>query len=457
MVPKILNNLVSRFWKNNSGMADSISYIESTGIPIDADVPLETIVKYRETDMKFQLAVMINTSYSVGMGFHNTADTTTPTGRTCLEMINEFCDEWNLDELNQLIGMDVWASGNAFLEPLGTESKSMLGVGILPLSSIIRIGRDQHGDIMEYVQQYGGPQKSLPPTSILHFRWLPRNNSAWGTGLGQPLAKQGVGYKTQSGKTVCRPSMFAISEMLQDVSGKMTFAGLPRFKIFAKVKDSELGKVNTAYNKLDPLQHIAQNFESAVDTISLDTNNKFDSFIRNLNDEYLSGIMTPIPRMFSSLNFTYASADAAIEAYLPLIRMYQRAHKRFIENHIYKTLIMQEKNETAVKKAQIQLNWGQQKDITMDEIRQIYDILKDPKFDGMFDPEDILDMIRSVAPDLKQMEGPAQNLSRQARDLYNIQNQREKKVPFHALSEDDKLTIIRQKVLQKIMRNNGIN
>ena len=171
---------------------------------------------------------------------------------------------------------------------------------------------------------------------------MAENASAWGTGIGQALAHRVVGYRTSSGKLVRRPSMFQISEMMTDVQAKMVYSGLPRYDVYANVKDDNLAAISKSYDKSEPLQHFLHNYESEVKSVSLDTQNRFDSFLRALDDTFLNGVMTPIPRMFSSLNFTYASAETSIDSYLPLVRMYQRAHKRFIENHIYKPILMEE-------------------------------------------------------------------------------------------------------------------
>ena len=240
-----------------------------------------------------------------------------------------------------------------------------------------------------------------------------------------------------------------INEMLTDIEAKMVYAGLPRFDIEAEgVKDNTLEDINHAYSRVDPLQHMARNFKGKITTIGLDTQNKFDSFIRSLDDSFLNGIMTPIPRMFSSLNFTYASADAAIEAYLPLIKMYQRAHKRFIENYIYKPLIMQERNPEAVKRSEIQLNWGQQTEITFDEIKEVYSILKDPMFEGRFDPEDILDMIRQKVPQISVMEGPMDEIDDRIKELAELTNKKEKKIPIPELPIDDQYKYYRAQVMK---------
>ena len=429
-----------------------VSDLETYGTGLESEITMDELVQYRNTDTKFRLAVMLNTAYSVGIGYHNTADTSSPTGRGVLQMIDDFCDEWDLDTLNQLIALDVWATGNAFLRPMG-KGKRMEGIQMIPVSSIIRIKRDIDGTVDHYEQNWGTKYQHLDSDKVYHFKWLPENASAWGVGLGQSLAYKGVGYKTAGGNTVRRPSMFAISEMMTDIEAKMVYAGLPRFDIEAEgVKDNSLQQISDAYERVDPMQHMARNFKGKINTISLDTQNRFDSFIRSLDDSFLNGIMTPIPRMFSSLNFTYASADAAIEAYLPLIRMYQRAHKRFIENYIYKPLIMQERNPEAVKRSKIQLNWGQQTETSFEEIKEVYTILKDPMFEGRFDPEDILDMIRQKVPQIKVMEEPMAELDSRVRELANLTDKKEKKIPIGELPIDDQYKHYRAQILEGMVK-----
>ena len=457
---KLHNPFSSLFKKtfNYPGPSESAiitSYLETLGVGIDAEVPLRNIVDYRKTDVKFRLSVLMYTAYSVGSGFHNTADTSTPTGKMCLEMIDNFCDEWNLDELNQLIAMDVWPTGNCFIEPLGNKNKPLLGCQMLPLSSFTKIRRDEHGDVIQFLQEWGGHYKYLEPSAVYHFKWLPEDASGWGSGLGQPMAREGVGYKSTSGRVIRRPSWFAISEAMDDISMKMTYAGLPRYDVYAKVPDEKVTEVSQNYNKMDPLQHAIRNFEGKTETISLDTQNKFDSFIRKIDDQIIAGNMTPIPRLWSSLNFTYASAEAAIEATLPLIRMYQRAHKRFIENFIYKPFIMQEKNEAAVKKADVRLNWGLQDPLEIDDIVKVWNILKDPIFQDSFDPKDILNMLAEAGVNITPLEKPVTEISDQIRDIHKLQNQKEKKIPLSLLTKDDQIKELRYMTMKRLIKKFG--
>ena len=127
---------------------------------------------------------------SVGVGFFNSADKTTPTGRKALEICNDFAEDWDLDTLNQKQSRDTWGTGNAFLNKVGNDENPFAGVYMLPLSSFTKIYRDSDNNYVKFVQNWGGRGDiDVDPGDILHARWLPIDESAWGEGIGQALGR----------------------------------------------------------------------------------------------------------------------------------------------------------------------------------------------------------------------------------------------------------------------------
>ena len=441
-------------WTNHpSGDPINRPYTEEHSWGAYADIRMRDIVARRETDVKFQQAVITFTAFAVGQGYHLTADTSTDAGEEALKICEQYAREQNLDELNQVIAMDAIATGNAFVEPIRKRKAGVepnMQVKVVPVSSFIRIMRDEHAVVTGYVQQWSGPQYTLSPDSVLHFRWLPRDGSAWGCGLGQILAREGVGYKTASGQTVRRPSWFEIAEMIDDVVPKHVYAGLPRFDIQAKnVKPESLSAIGADYDRLDPGQHMVHNYETNIKTIALDTQSRQDSFLRRIDDQLLTGNMTPISKMWSALNFTYASADAAIEAYLPLIRMYQRAHKRFVEMQLLNPMLMDYLEQDAVDEANVQLVWGPQDPLTAEDIAKIWNVMKDQKFNGLYDPNDVLDMLRAAgASGLKVVDKTDQMVADELAEIEEMQGK--------AAPPKDELDEMRLKILQKITRRGNL-
>lgn len=430
------------------------------GLGEPAEIPLKDIVNYRKTNLKFRLTVFTYVAFSVGRGFYNSADLSTPTGRKCLESVNDFCEDWDMDTLNQKIGKDVWSSGNAFLNIVGSKRKPLEAIYMLPLSSFVKIKRDLAGDVISYLQTWG--QRILfenNPGNILHFKWLPEDEEAFGEGLGQPLARKGLGYETQAGNIIERPDWFSTAEMIDDVSAKMLYSGLPRYFGFFEGEGATNEFVDDAkskYNKLDPLQHFITNVKGDIKTVSLDTQNKFDSFIRHIDDQIVTGSMSPLIRLWSSLNFTYASSKEAVDAMMPLVSMYQRAHKRFIEKMIYAPLIIQDGKDP--KKADVRLNWGKQEPLKIEEIKQVFDILSDPHFSDKFNPDDFIDLL--IDAGVKITKQSEETVTKDINSLRNIIGLADKgktvKVEFTKPQKTDPNYLLKNKLLKLLAKKYGV-
>lgn len=406
------------------------------------------IVRYLKTNVQFKMAVITYMAHSVGAGFYTTAANNSQ-GKQAKKIIDDFNEEWDLDTLNQLIGIDVWASGNSFLNTVPVnKGKGIGGVYMMPLSSVQKIYRNKDAEIESYLQVWAGRSAKVPASDVRHFAWLPLDGSSMGEGLGQILARSGIGYKTMAGNTIYRPSWFQISEMIDDVSAKITYAGQPRYFVAFegdRATDPFVTKAKQAFNKLDPGQNFVTNVKGSVQTITLDTQNRFDTFIRNIKDNVVTGLMSPLIRLWSSMDFTYASSKEAVKAMMPLVGMYQRAHKRFLEGSLY-TPVLEGENINQ-KQADLRLHWGEVEKPDMDAITKVWNILKDPKFDGYYDPQNIIDMIIDSGVSLTPaMEKAAEStLSTATSALKRIGKDR-------ALSLDERIELHNGRILSVIER-----
>lgn len=369
-----------------------------------AEIPMANIQNYLRTNLKFRMVCFTNMAHTVGVGFYNTADVKELQGRKALELCNYFADEWNFDVLNQKIALNEWAAGNTFLNKVSanpeTEPDALHGVYKLPLSAFTNIKRLADGTPIEYRYSWGNYRnQEIPASEIIAWPWLPIDEEAFGEGIGQAMARSGLGYETEAGNTVKRRPWFEQQERIADVADKHVIAGLPRYAVFLdpeKGGDDELvTDMTSALNKLDPLQHIVLNSVGDVKTIALDSGNKFDSFIRMQNDEVITGMMSPLIRMWSSLDFTYASAESALTAMFPLFDMYQRGHKRFVEREFYRRL--QEQESIDWYKADVQLNWGKQADISINDLKDLVTLLSNPMFENKFSAEELIDSISETS------------------------------------------------------------
>jgi len=372
---------------DNSGFFD---------IDIDSDdVKLQKIIDYLRRDAKFQYVVYTLMGYSVGAGFNNTTNTDIPSGRKCLELINDFAVDWNLDEINQLMAIDGWSSGNGFLNTV-PSNEDVQGIYHIGMGTIKDIITTPEGEVKFYVQKTrNGFETNVEPEKIAHFKWLPINESAFGEGIGQVLARKGVGYRTSSGKVIHRQSYFEIAEMFTDIDSKLFYSGLPRYITTPDSEngfsEDEMSSINSAFEKLDPLQNITMPKKTTTTEIALSSRSNFQTLIDRFDKEYAIATKTPLIELATSNDFNYASSQTALQTMLPLLGSFQRAYKRFIEKCIYEPIILKAGKNPKIINARI--NWGVQEKLTVEQILQIQTILNQPDLVDQHDPKDIINML----------------------------------------------------------------
>ena len=372
----------------------------------DGEISLSRIISYLQRDIKFQYTVFTLMAYSVGRGYNNSANTKIPAGRKCLDLINNFCNEWDLDSINQSMGIDGWASGNGFLNVVGAGDK-LEGLYTIPLSSIKDVNLDIHGEVESYAQLGdSGFVTEAAADQIAHFKWLPINGGKFGEGIGQALCRKGVGYKTSSGTITRRPSYFEMAEVMTDVNVKMFYSGQSRYLI---TPDSDIPMSETAaqhvqkgFEKLDPLEHLTSPNKIKVQEIALASRAAWDPLLERFDKEFSVGTKSPLIELMSTLDFSYASSKTALSTAFPLMDSFSRAYSRFIEKNIYDPLITQEgKNPEVVN---VEINWGPVEKITIEDIEMIQKILNEPNLTENHDPKDIIDMLIECGVPLESTE-----------------------------------------------------
>ena len=377
------------------------SWNENSGFGIQSEIEMAKLVDHMRTDLLLNMTIQTNVAYSVGMGYYISTEDDSPAAVKNRKLIEKWCDEHNLDEKNQEIARDVWLSGNCFLDMYASDESPINGFTIVPLSSITRIGRDQYGEPTHYHQQWGTGVQDLPANKILHFRWRAIDNGAWGEGLAQIQARKGMGYKPQEGGTTLhRPSQFQVNEMMSHVAAMLAYSGVPRYVVTdPNMKADDVTRLIKDLGQLKPLQHLVANHDLSVQTVSLQ--NKQDTPNQErLDGDAITASVSPILNLWKNMSFTYASSKEAVDAMMPLIDMYQRAHARFIEQYIFKPLVIQEKGERAWEQAPVKLNWGKKEGVPLDEISAVFEILKDPMVAPHVELEDIFKMLQDYGIDI---------------------------------------------------------
>ena len=288
---------------------------------------------------------------AVGSGFYVTVDEEYPQAEEAKRLVDEFCEQINLDGLLQIGARETIATGNSFWEKI--EPNHLIELRILPLTSIGRIKRDIHGKVEGYVQSatYGG--KTLPPERIIHFKWNPVNGEPFGTGVLRTLLEK-LSFNGETRMSFLEMKA-RIERMLPEIFEK--YAGPDELWIFQDVPDDKLTEYQAMIkNKPRAGARFVYNKEADVKTIQIDPRTQFQSYLDHiLNQVYLGG-QTPLPKLFTTPGFTEASAKAAIEIAETKILSLQRFIKRLVEGEIFVPVVEQAGFDPV--EAGVRLNWG---------------------------------------------------------------------------------------------------
>ena len=361
------------------------------------EVTLAQIVDGLKRDPQLAMIVRGNTDYTVGHGYYLSANSDAAKSQTALEIIETWADDADLDMLLQECCIDAWATGNFFLE--WTEEGLLHKI---PASEIQQVNVDDMDKPVSYRRIRGGHKmEDVPADEIMHFKFQRLDISPLGEGLGQQYLRHGYPYRDHKNKTRTSPNIFQVNGMMRHVIPMIFYAGLPRWFInIGKEGPESVKNVASQMRGLDPLQHMVTNNDVSIQEAALSPSNKMDAYFRQLDDQNIMAGMSPLPTLWKDMSsFAYASADAAIESSLPLIDAMQRALKRFFENKVFKPIL--EVHDLDWKKHKVSIHFGREEVLSLDQIADLANVLDKSQFDGRYDPEDILDMIRDAGFNLK--------------------------------------------------------
>ena len=295
---------------------------------------------------------------AVGAGFYITVNEEYSKAKETKQLVDDFNETVNLDELLQVAAREIVASGNSFW--LKTEPENLQNLKILPLTGFdnpTAIKRNQYGTVTGYNYSYGDIKTVFAPEKVVHFCWNPTNFSAYGTGVLQVLLSE----LRFNGET--RISFLEMKARIEKIMPEIfeKYAGPDELWIFAGASDEKLAEYQKVI-KTKPkagARFVYNKPEADVKTVTVDPRARYEAYIEHiLNQVYLGG-QTPLPKLFTTPGFTEASARAALEIAERKVLALQRFIKRTIEKEIFSPLVLQAGFDP--KKANCRLNWGTEK------------------------------------------------------------------------------------------------
>jgi len=324
-------------WRESYGETPAISFDDLIGIYL--------------RDYAAKAAVDFLADQAVGAGFYTTVNPDYAQAEKAKAVVDEFCEQVNLDGLLQVGVREVVAAGNSFWEKIAPDHLENLK--ILPLTGIEKVLRDPYGQVRGYRQtaSYGG--KTLAPESIVHFCWNPVNGEPFGTGLLRSLLES-VSFDGETRESLFKAKA-KMEKFMPDIFEK--YAGPDELWIFEGISDDKLAEYQRVIkSKPKAGARFVYNKPADIKTVQVDPRARFEGYIDHLINQFYLGLQTPLPKLFTTPGFTEASARAALELAERKVFSLQRFVARVMEKDIFGPVV--EQVGLLSHKAKVRINWG---------------------------------------------------------------------------------------------------
>lgn len=128
--------------------------------------------------------------------------------------------------------------------------------------------------------------------------------------------------------------------------------------IFKNLSQGELQAYANVLKKIPRKgARFAYNDEADIRQAAQQLGRGWEVYVESLVNDFLLGLQTPIPRLFTTPGFTEASARAALEAAERKVMALQRFIKRIVEREVFNPLLRGAGFSPV--EARVRLNWGQ--------------------------------------------------------------------------------------------------
>ncbi len=300
---------------------------------------------YYCTDPTIQNAINSLRDQIVGSGFYVTAN-----DPKAVEIINEFCNRLDLDNLLYDIVGEMLICGNSFVEML--TSDYLEDLVRVQITTIKRIIRDEYGNTRAIVQEFDGVENYLNPNNFIHFKLFDVNGKPFGIGLFNALAVP------QLIDGELRPSIIDSIASIRDSMVRIfdAYASPKDIYIFENASEQFLQEQAQKIKSMKKGQSFITNKRFEHKEITIDPRSRFDKYVEFLQTQLELGSQTPAAKLQTTTGYTEASASAVIELVERRVVGMQRRLKRIIEKEIFNRVLLREGFD--IKQVNLELHWG---------------------------------------------------------------------------------------------------
>lgn len=392
-----------------------------------------------QTDGLINAAVEMMVAHTTGVGFYTTMEVdegedASDQQNKAKDLVDEFCQDVALDEMNQKIFRDMCVYGNAWVEKI---TPRVLGnVKILPsdrmkLDYVVNKDGTITGKLKGYKQiKSNKPIEDAIPFNldeIIHYALNPLSSSRLGQSIIKPV------YSLVSNLNDFDNTMLKIAKRY--AAPKIVWP-LP------KGAPSELKKFQDYIAKMHPDQDMVVQGWDFKDNkplaLEIDPRGRFENYIDLSQQKVMTGLQTPLLQYLR--NATEASANVMMDFFQNKTEMSQRYLKRKQENEIFaniiradsqftrelrETLKIKKLTEQELSKSNMipRLNWGFEK--TGVEDIQLSDIALLARFNAVT-PFQARELLRKIGVPVEEQKLPDEvelEIPTQKQDLEDIKEE----------------------------------
>jgi len=364
-------SFMTRFTRRLFGAQGAVVPIHKASGEVSAvttDAYLDAYLK----DPAIAAAVDYLAEQAVGPGFFVTSNS-----ERAKNIVENFNVEVGLDQILMQAAKETVFGGNSWLEKI-RQDNVLVDLKYLPFTSIRRIRREPlTGRPLWYDQRIGGQSIPLEAENIVHFRFNPQNGEAFGSPVIRSLLES---YPVDDRYT--REPFLKIKARMEAIMPRVfeRYVGPKNIWVFPGVPDAKRDEYKKAIEASPQDEDLAFNPPTKdsfdIRTLSIDPRARFEGFVSYIESQYISGMQTPVIKLYTAPGFTEASAKVARDISELKIGFLRRFLKRVVEREIYTDLI-KSKGMNPIRNP-VRLNWGVERpEVTLADVVNLAKISAD--------------------------------------------------------------------------------
>lgn len=319
------------------------------------EISFKTMTQVYLADLAARASIDFLSDQIVGAGFHTTMNeeyTEKSEGKKAKEIVDDFCEEANLDVVLQDTAKYLVGWGNAFWW-LGNPKKIEF-LKLVPIEIIEKIHFSE-GEVSRLVLEWHREPKEIEGDESIHLAYNCLTAEPLGIGILYSLC---VPLNIGNGDT--REPFFQIKGKIHKGMAEVIYKwGAPNeLWILPGLSKAKLEEAHKTIKNL-PMKgaRFTTNAKDArVYPIVAERMRGLDFYVETLEDEFVLGLETPLAKLVTKTGFTEASANAALEIAERRVSALQRFLKRSVERFLFDRVVEQAGLDPA--QAQVRLNWG---------------------------------------------------------------------------------------------------